>query len=86
MLRLGMHSNVMLRFTVQALQDPPLLSSTRFIDTVLTHVSILYHWKKSTWVSKNAEFDADFEFVDKFAKKSLKKVIVRKPLRIIIKE
>jgi hypothetical protein len=40
MLRLGMHSNVMLRFMVQALQDPPLLSSTRFIDTVLTHVSI----------------------------------------------
>jgi hypothetical protein len=43
-----------------------------------------YHWKKSTWVSKNAEFDADFEFVDKFAKKSLKKVIGRKPLHIII--
>jgi hypothetical protein len=28
MLCLGMHSNVMLRFIVQALQDPPLCSST----------------------------------------------------------
>jgi len=28
MLCLGMHSNVMLRFKVQALQDPPLCSST----------------------------------------------------------
>jgi hypothetical protein len=24
--------------------------------------------KNSTWVSKNAEFDADFEFVEKLAK------------------
>ncbi len=28
MLYLGMHSNVMLRFLVQAFQDPPLCSST----------------------------------------------------------
>ncbi len=28
MLCLGMHSNVMLRFIVQVLQDPPLCSST----------------------------------------------------------
>jgi hypothetical protein len=29
MLCLGMHSNVMLRFMVQAFQDPPLCSSTK---------------------------------------------------------
>ncbi len=30
MICLGMHSNVMLRFMVQAFQDPPLCSSTLF--------------------------------------------------------
>jgi hypothetical protein len=29
MLRLGIHSNVMHRFMVQAFQDPPLCSSTK---------------------------------------------------------
>ncbi len=36
MLCLGMHSNVMLRFMVQALQDPPLCSST--ISTAVENV------------------------------------------------
>jgi hypothetical protein len=37
MLCLGMHSNVMLRFMVQAFQNPPLCSST--VDTVLSVVA-----------------------------------------------
>jgi hypothetical protein len=55
-----------------------------------------YHWQKSTRVSKNAEFDADFEFVEKFEKKitpksykskffAQKKVISRNFLHIPIK-
>jgi hypothetical protein len=32
MLCLGMHSNVMLRFVVQAFQDPPLCSSTVYTE------------------------------------------------------
>jgi hypothetical protein len=43
-----------------------------------------YHWKKSTRVSKNAEVDADFEFVEKFAKNITQKVIGRNLLHIII--
>ncbi len=32
---LGMHSYVMLRFMVQALQDPPLCSSTEFVPSMM---------------------------------------------------
>ncbi len=35
-------------------------------------------FKKAMWVSKNAEFDADFESVEKVAKTHAKKVFNKK--------
>ncbi len=34
--------------------------------------------KKTIWVLKNKEFDADFEFVEKVAKKHAKKLSAKK--------
>ena len=37
-------------------------------------------FKNAIWVSKNSEFDADFESVEKTAKKCTHKKDIRKPI------
>jgi hypothetical protein len=49
---------------------------------VLKREKFFFFFKNSIWVSKNAEFHADFESVEKGLKKCIKKVISKKVIEI----
>jgi hypothetical protein len=58
---------------------------SRFLRVWLQSLKNKFFWKKLKKVSKNAEFHADFESVEKVVKKCTKKVISKTSLTIMSK-
>ncbi len=63
MLCLGMHSNMMLRFMVQALQDPPLCSSTFFNLFPCIFLTILDSWSLIEGIRNGMKIHIEFFLV-----------------------